>query len=136
MASYTKRILISLSLLSGIVYLTGCKKAPDIYGTWTETSAREVYMQNDSTVLDVTFTNPGNSFTCTTVGTYFSSNGNNGLYILSGKTLRMTDTVSSPPESISFDVLTLTDHNLVLQLNDTFTRSPLYTAQFTYSYGE
>jgi hypothetical protein len=131
-----KNNVLLIVLLFCLCGAAGCHKGRSILGRWSETSIREVYQINDSTVSDITLSGGGSSVTYTTQGTYFSTNGNNGLYTLGANTLKLTDTTSGLNETVVFNLLTLTDHSLILQLNDTFSTSPLSTAQFTFNYAE
>ena len=124
----------TISLLVCILILTGCKKTAAIWGTWQQTSVRQVNKINDSTTYDMTsyITSGGVVFTFTVNGAYFSTNSS-GHYIQSGNILELSDTAYSRPHSIYFTVSTLTDQLLILQHTDTISTSPITTVQYTYT---
>jgi hypothetical protein len=127
-----KNILILAALLSAL-YLAGCKKNPVIWGTWTETSVRQVYSSHDSVTYDMTsYISGGVIFTFTVAGGYASSYST-GRYVLAGSTLQLIDTTASPPLTTFYKVTKLTDQQLVLQYTDTLTYSPASTVQYIYT---
>lgn len=123
-----------ISLLLIVLLLAGCKKTVKIYGTWQQTSLRQVNQTNGTTTYDMTsyISTGGVAFTFTVGGGYFSTNSY-GTYIQKGNTLQLTDTTASPPHTIYLDILTLTDQMLVLQNTDTISTSPLMTVQYIYT---
>ena len=124
---------ISLLLLI-ITLLAGCKKSATIWGTWQQTSVRQIDRSGDSTTYDMTsyITTGGVVFTFTVGGGYFSTNST-GSYTRSGNVLQLIDTAYTPHRSVYFTITTLTDQLLVLQKTDTISTSPLMTVQYIYT---
>ena len=134
MTNKTKTTLLLLTLVSGIIFMTGCKKnAASIVGTWTETTQREQEKIGGTSVYDTTFNvgTPTPTVTFNADGSFNSNNGSigAGTYSLAGSTLTVIDTGTGGGTHV-LTVATLTTNALSLQMSQTDTASPYPTYNY------
>jgi hypothetical protein len=130
--------LILLLALAGCIWLASCSKStttpPSIIGSWAVTSIQQEGFSNGVLTIDDSVVIPLGQWVTT-----FQSNGyfvtlnhlglHGGGYTLHGNTFVTVDTPSM--NQLSYQILTFTEHALVIQAKDTTALIPLTTATLT-----
>jgi hypothetical protein len=120
MTTKIKIIISLLALMTGMIWIGGCKKSgPSIVGTWTRTSYKILMDSDNVVIVDTTYMNKISSDTFAfyadgqcVFGTY--TNPVHRTYKLVGNTIVMHGTIGNTPFDFTDTIVSLTDHSLML----------------------